>query len=243
MKIALYLLVVVLTAAVCFADDKPDAAGAEKPAVPVVEKKDKAVMIREAVQDPAVFAELIAGMEMSEAVNSFVEVLAGLEAEGLKVEIKAGRTALMTAHMFKKWSSQASVLADKLVQSVPPELLQPIVAAAAVVMGNQSQIVTKAFVNRAPEAYAQAIRNAGAHPETVLPQGLLVSIGLPVANTVPVTGRAPTALPLAPPLNVEGAGVAEVPVPDPVGPSTPPPVVPPEPPPVPPPVPPTYSGQ
>lgn len=239
MKKALYLVVIVLTAAVCRAEDKPDAAEAEKTAVPAAEKKDKAVMITEAVQNPAVFGELIREMEMTEAVNSFVEILGGLETEGLKAEVKSGRTAVMTAYMFKKWSSQAKALADKLVQSVPPELLPPIVAAAAVVMGNQAPIVTSAFVDRAPEAYAQTIRNAGAHPETVLPQGLLISIGLPVANTVPVTGRAPTALPLAPPLKVEGAGEAgvDVPVREPGG------SAPPVEPPVPPPVPPTYSGQ
>lgn len=240
MKRAVYLMVMVLAVTVSMADDKQDSEGAEKQSVPVAEKKDKAAMVVEAVGNPAVFGELIAEMEMSEAVNSFVEILAGLEASSPQAEIKAGRTALMTAYMFKKWSSEARDLADKLVQAVPPELLSPIVAAAAVVMGNQAPIVTSSFVDRAPEAYTQAIRNAGAHPETVLPQGLLISIGLPVANSVPATGRAPTALPLAPPLTVDVSGAGpDAPVQEPEGPVAPPPVVPPEPPPVPP----TYSGQ
>ena len=227
------LLCACLSGGVCLAQ-----ADNQKPG-PKADAPKKAT-IQGAAENPAEFGQLIADVTMEEGVNIFVEVLANIEAAKPKAEIKITRIAVMTAYMFKKWSSGSVDLADRLAQAVAPELLPPIVAAAAVVMGNQAPIVTMAFVDRAPEAYAQQIRNSGAHPETVLPQGLLVSIGLPVPHSVPATGTEPTALPVAPPIKFEG-GVEPPALP------VAPPVVSspkePEPPPPPPPVPPTYGGQ
>ena len=198
-----------------------------------------------AAKNPAMFAELIAGVEMVEGVNTFVEIMGMLEVQELKADVKNVRVAIMTAYMFKKWSAKSQKLADGIAQAVAPELLPPIVAAAAVVMGNQAPIVTEAFVARAPEAFTQTIRNSGAHPETVLPSGLLVSIGLPVAHSVPATGREPTALPVAPPLREVSGDDSTPPPPSPSGEPSPEPDPPPPPddPPPPPPVPPTYGGQ
>lgn len=230
-KIVTVALSACLAGSVCLAEG--DAASAASAAV-----APKKGTVQDAVENPAVFGQLISDVKMEEGVNTFVEILANLEVTELKQEIKTTRTAVMTAYMFKQWSSQATVLADRLAQSVAPELLPPIVAAAAVVMGNQASIVTAAFVDRVPEAYSQQLRNSGAHPETVLPQGLIVSIGLPVSHSVPATGKEPTALPLAPPIKPVGE---DTPAPAPPSAPTPPPS--PEPPPPPPPVPPPYGGQ
>jgi hypothetical protein len=230
------LLCACLSGSVCLAQ-----ADNQKPG-PKADAPKKAT-IQGAAENPAEFGQLIADVKMEEGVNIFVEVLANIEAAKPKAEIKITRIAVMTAYMFKKWSSGSADLADRLAQTVAPELLPPIVAAAAVVMGNQAPIVTSAFVDRAPEAYAQQIRNAGAHPETVLPQGLLVSIGLPVPHSVPATGKEPTSLPLAPAIKPIGeveppTAPPEVPSPNEPDPPPPPPLPPP-----PPPVPPPYGGQ
>lgn len=222
-----------LACGICVAQED---ASAGKPAAP-----DMEAMIKEAVEKPAVFAELISDATIEEAVNYFEEILGRIEAMKLDPEEKTTRIAVMTAYMFKKWSSDAKQLAAKLAESVTPELLSPIVAAAAVVMGNQAPLVTDAFVSGVPESYAQTLRNCGAHPETVLPQGLLVSIGLPVPHSVPATGREPTALPVAPPLRIEGVGTETGVQPPAAAPPSAPPAVPPPPPP--PPVPPVYKGQ
>lgn len=206
-----------------------------EPAVPAEIDKDK--MIAQAVEQPIYFAGLISDAKLEEGVNYFVEIIGQLDAAKLEPEVKTTRIAIMTAYMFKKWSARSVDLADMIAQSVSPELLSPVVAAAAVVMGNQAPIVTAAFVGRVPEAYAQTLRNSGAHPEAVLPQGMLVSIGLPVAYSVPATGREPTALPLAPPLTTPAGEGSPSPPPPPDAPPPPPDAPPP------PPVPPTYSGQ
>ena len=210
-----------------------DEAAAEKPA-----QRDTEAMLKEAVEKPAVFAELISDAKIEECVNYFVQIVGGLEALKLDNEDKTTRIAVMTAYMFKRWSTDAKQLAEKLAESVTPELLAPVVAAAAVVMGNQAPLITDAFVSHVPESYAQTLRNCGAHPETVLPQGLLVSIGLPVPHSVPATGREPTALPVAPPLRIEGGQTDGEPPP-----AVTPPRTPPAEPPPPPPVPPVYKGQ
>ena len=75
---------------------------------------------------------MIADVTMEEGVNILVEVLANIEAAKPKAEIKITRIAVMTAYMFKKWSSGSADLADRIAQTVTPELLPPIVAAAAV---------------------------------------------------------------------------------------------------------------
>lgn len=224
-RLILAMLCVMFAVSAAFAQD-PEAADTSA-------KAEIKATVEGAASNPAMFAELIAGVKMDEGVNIFVEVLGILEAQKPEVEVKNVRIAVMTAYMFKKWAASSRDLADAIAQAVDPELLPPIVAAAAVVMGNQAPIVTEAFVARAPEAFTQILRNSGAHPETVLPQGLMVSIGLPVAHSVPATGREPTALPVAPPLKEMGTGVK---------PAAP---VPPRPPPkpTPPPVPPTYPGQ
>jgi hypothetical protein len=224
------LLCACLSGGVCLAQ-----ADNQKPG-PKADAPKKAT-IQGAAENPAEFGQLIADVKMEEGVNIFVEVLANIEAAKPKAKIKITRIAVMTAYMFKKWSSGSADLADRLAQTVAPELLPPIVAAAAVVMGNQAPIVTIAFVDRAPEAYSQQIRNAGAHPETVLPPGLIVSIGLAVSHSVPATGKEPTALPLAPPIKVVGEEPPAAP------PATPSPKEPDPPPPPPPPVPPPYGGQ
>jgi hypothetical protein len=161
--------------------------------------------VKAVVENPGGITKLIDGATPEDAVHVLLEVVQGIIKESLPDEETKTRIAFAAAALFRAMPDQAVELAQLIARKLPIEVLPTIVAAAAVVMGNQAPVVTEAFVSALPAENAQMIRNAGSHPETVLPPSVVLTLGVPVSHAATAIGRQPTAMPVAPPLSQEGA--------------------------------------
>lgn len=192
--------------------------------------------IEAVVDNPAQIAQLLNGATPEDAVRVLIEVVQSIVAKSLPDEEQKARIARTTATLFRTMPDKAIELAELIAQLLPIEILPTIVAATAVVMGNQATTVTEAYVSKVARENTQIVRNAGTHPETVLSPALVLALGVPVSHAAIAAGRQPTAMPLAPPLTeIEGARVpkSSAPAVTPwTGPSPPSPAPPPPPPPI-----------
>jgi cytochrome c556 len=187
--------------------------------------------IKDVVQNPGRITQLINGATPEDAVHVLLEVVQGVIRQSLPDEETKTRIAFAAAALFRAMPDQAVELAKLIARKLPIDVLPTIVAAAAVVMGNQAPAVTEAFVSGLPREDAQMIRNAGSHPETVLPPSVVLALGVPVSHAATAMGRQPTAMPVAPPLTgAPGGATPQPPQPAPVPPIPPPPPQPPPPP-------------
>lgn len=164
-----------------------------------------AVELKAATEDPSRVATILKGASLDQAVKVTIEILNNIEKSKATADQKTLRVATTTATLLKSYSGDAVVIAERLAVDVSPNILLIVVATAVSVTGSQAPQVMKAFLDRTPESSAQAIRNAAAHPETVLPEGLIVSIGAPVSHAVVAAASKSTALSIAPP-SVPAAG-------------------------------------
>ena len=166
--------------------------------------------IKDVVQNPGRITQLINGATPEDAVHVLLEVVQGVIRQSLPDEETKTRIAFAAAALFRAMPDQAVELSKLIARKLPIDVLPTIVAAAAVVMGNQAPAVTEAFVSGLPREDAQMIRNAGSHPETVLPPSVVLALGVPVSHAATAMGRQPTAMPVAPPL-IEKAGSPSTP--------------------------------
>jgi hypothetical protein len=152
------------------------------------------------VENPGDIVQLLNGATPEDAVHVLGEVVQGIINRALPDEETKTRIAFAVAALFRAMPDQAVQLARLIAEKLPIEVLPTIVSAAAVVMGNQAPVVIEAFVSKVSRENAQIIRNAGFHPETVLPPSVVLALGVPVSHAATATGRQPTAMPVAPPL-------------------------------------------
>ena len=203
--------------------------------------------VAKVAKNPAGMSDLLKEATAVQATEVLIKAIQEIKKQELSPEKQNAQIAVISAYVFKNWSADMLMIARMMAQSLPVELLTPVVATAAAVAGNQAPMVTSAFLETCQANDVQAIKNAGAHPETVIPEGIVISVGLPVAHSVPAVGREPTSLPVAPPLIVEGGRVEPVqPKPTPSPPDRAPepiPVAVVTNPPPPPPIPSGYGGQ
>jgi hypothetical protein len=186
------------------------------------------VQIQAAVDNPAEIAQLLNGATAENAANVLWKVIAAITGQQLSDEQQKTRIALAVSVVFKAMPDQALELARLLAGLLPIDVLPTVVAAAAVVMGNQASTVTEAFISSVSRENTQIVRNAGSHPETILPSSVILALGVPVSHSGTILGRQPTAMPVAPPLIEHGtvstpAAVTPSPKPSPAPAPRPPP--------------------
>ncbi len=181
-----------------------------------------------AVKNPSEIARLLNGATPENAVGVLLAAIDGVVQLKLPEVQQKTRIAQLVAIVFETMPDRAVDLAQLLAQKASMDVLPTIVAAAAIVMGNQAAVVTDAFVTNVARENAQLLRNAGTHPETVLPVGVVLTLGVAVSHTTTAVGSQPTAMPLAPPLtehaghSVTASAPSPVPTPMPPQPSPPP---------------------
>jgi hypothetical protein len=170
------------------------------------------------VDNPGGITQLLNGATPEDAVHVLAEVVQGVTALSLSDDETKTRIAMAAAALFRVLPDQAVQIAQLIAQQLPVEVLPTIVATAAVVMGNQASVVTEAFVSKLPAGDAQMIRNAGSHPETILPPSMVLALGVPISHAATALGREPTAMPVAPPVTQPPSG-SSTPQPQPAQPS------------------------
>ena len=153
--------------------------------------------------NPAHIAVLIKGASTTQAVDVLVQSVEAVVKLKLPEKEQTKRIAIMTAIVFRAFPAEAPDLARLLTTRVPLDILLVMAATASVVMGEDATVVLDAFCENLGESEAQAIRNTWAHPATVLPSDLILSLGLFVPHAGAATGGGAAIIPLAPPIGVQ----------------------------------------